>query len=189
VSRNRAITRSRWSVTLLAALAILVGVGIVTNACGDGGGGAEPDTSGSEEPALTRLSATPVPFPLASLTSMDAIVASLRDLRIRLEGEIGEGQAAMYTTSIRLEEAPGGGAGYVHKVSKNELEIIVYPTGQTLRLENADSADIKQAPLPGDTGGVASITIADLKPRQLVTFLSPPSTRSITFLAFNTTWR
>jgi hypothetical protein len=169
--------------TLLAALAILSG----SAACG--AGGAEPDTSDSKEPALIKLSATPVPFPLASLTSMDAIIASLRDLRIRLEGEIGEGQAAMYTTSIRLEEAPGGGAGYIQKVSKTELEITVYPTEQTLRLENADSADIKQAPLPGDTGDFARITIADLKPRQLITFLSPPSTRSITILAFNTTWR
>jgi hypothetical protein len=140
--------------------------------------GAEPDHAESQEPTLTRLAATPVPFPFRGLP-FDEQVKTLADLRARLISEIGENEAHEYMVKVRPDEEATVGAGYVHRVSRDALEIIIYPTGQTLRVDNAEFLEIRR--------NQTTISIRDLKPRELVSVLNTPRS-PITVRAFGATW-
>jgi hypothetical protein len=180
---DRKWARSRLAVTLVAVLTIPVAGTSAVIGCGDSAGD-------SSEPEVTASSATPVPFQ----SSRDQQLEFSVQLQDRLKaaeaaGQIEAGEGGLFFSTMRREVDPDGyasdhvwtGSGYVSKVSSTRLEIVLYPTGVMLVVNNASGARIKR--------GVRSTPIQpeDLKSQELITITNLPG-QQLALAAFGATW-
>lgn len=111
---------------VMVASAVLISLGV---AC---------DSENGNEPTVSRSSATPVPFDF-SPEFIRQLVDRLRDAEAK--GQIPEGESSIFTGNISREPRPAG-SGYVSKKSGDELEAVIYPTGETLVVKNASAVEI-----------------------------------------------